>query len=54
MKEEEKMIDMERKDIKMATLYELRLLIDSDKREEFTKQEISQLLDAVAMAKAGV
>lgn len=41
----------ERKDIKMATIYEIRLLIDSEEKEEFSKSEILKLLDTVARAK---
>jgi len=43
--------EKERKDTQMATLYELRLLIDSDERETFTKEDIKHLLDTIARAK---
>lgn len=41
----------ERKDIKMATIYEIRLLIDAEEKEDFNKSEILKLLDTVARAK---
>lgn len=41
----------ERKDIKMATIYEIRLLIDAEEKEDFSKSEILKLLDTVARAK---
>lgn len=46
------MLDMtERKDIRMATIYEIRLLIDADKKEVYSKTEILKLLDTVAREK---
>ena len=45
------MTDKERKDTKMATLYELRLLFTQGEKEEYTKQEIVELLDKIATAK---
>lgn len=43
--------DMERKDIRMATIYEIRLLIDADDKAAYSKTEILKLLDTVAQAK---
>lgn len=34
--------------IKRATIYEIRLLIDSSDKETYTKQEIKALLDQIA------
>ncbi|MCI8296572.1 MAG: hypothetical protein HFG22_11990 [Lachnospiraceae bacterium] len=45
------MIDKERQDTKMATLYELRLIFSTGEKEEYTKDEILEMLDKVAMAK---
>ena len=45
------MTDKERQDTKMATLYELRLIIASGEKNEYTKEEIVELLDKIAMAK---
>ena len=45
------MTDKERKDTKMATLYELRLIFADDEKETFTKEEILQLLDKIAKSK---
>lgn len=48
------MIDMtekERNDVKMATLYELRLLVSQSNKEQYTKEEILQMLDTIALAK---
>lgn len=50
----EVMLDMterEMKSIKMSTLYELRLLLDSDEKETYTKEELLNLLDTIARAK---
>ena len=41
----------ERKDIKMATIYEIRLLIDAEEKQDFTKDEILKLLDTIARTK---
>lgn len=35
----------------MATIYEIRLLVDAEEKQEFTKDEILKLLDTVARAK---
>lgn len=45
------MTEKERMDTKMATLYELRLIITNGEKKEYTADEIVQLLDKIAMAK---
>lgn len=45
------MTDRERKDTKMATLYELRLIFSDDEKTTYTKEEILQLLDKIAKLK---
>lgn len=40
-----------RMDTKMATLYELRLIISNGEKREYTADEIVELLDKIAMAK---
>jgi hypothetical protein len=45
------MNEKERHDTKMATLYELRLTISQSNKDTYTKEEILQMLDTVAMAK---
>ena len=47
----ENMTDKERKDAKMATLYELRLLFSQGEKKEYTTEEIVELLDKIAMTK---
>ena len=47
----EEMTEKERKDTKMATLYELRLLFTQGEKEQYTKDEIVELLDKIATAK---
>ena len=47
----QEMTDKERKDSQMATLYELRLMFTQSEKEQYTKQEIVELLDKIAMAK---
>lgn len=42
------MADKERRDTKMATLYELRLIISEDDKTEYTKEELLLLLDKIA------
>ena len=42
------MTEKERRDAKMATLYELRLLFTQGEKEEYTRQEIVELLDKIA------
>ena len=43
--------ESETKKIEMATLYELRLIIDASEKEDYTKEEILRLIDQVATAK---
>ena len=45
------MTEKGRRDTKMATLYELRLIISSGEKKEYTKEELVELLDKIAMAK---
>ena len=45
------MTETERKDTKMATLFELRLLLLKKKKKEYTLDEILELLDQIADAK---
>ena len=45
------MTEKERQDTKMATLYELRLIITNGEKNEYTKDEIVELLDKTAIAK---
>lgn len=45
------MAEKERKDVKMAIIYELRLLIDDDEKENYSKEELLKLLDGIARAK---
>ncbi|MCM1387332.1 MAG: hypothetical protein NC231_08400 [Bacillus sp. (in: Bacteria)] len=45
------MTEKERKDTMMSTLYEVRLMVDADEKETYTKAEILKLLDTIARAK---
>lgn len=45
------MTEKERKDTKMATLYELRLLFTKGEKDEYTREEIVEILDKIAIAK---
>lgn len=45
------MTESERKDTKMATLYELRLLLKKMKKDNYSLEEILDLLDQIADAK---
>ena len=36
---------------KLATIYQLRLIIDSSDKEQYTKEELLKLLDELAKAK---
>ena len=47
----QEMTEKERKDSQMATLYELRLMFTQSEKEQYTKQEIVELLDKIAIAK---
>ena len=42
------MTESERQDTKMATIYQLRLLISNGDKEEYTKEELLELLDSIA------
>ena len=42
------MTEKERKDTKMATLYELRLIFTQGEKKQYTKEEIVELLDKIA------
>lgn len=43
--------EKERKDTKMATLYELRLLFTQGEKDQYTRKEIVEMLDKIATAK---
>lgn len=45
------MTEKERQDTKMATLYEIRLLFTNGEKQEYSTEEIVELLDEIAMAK---
>lgn len=45
------MTEREMHSIKMSTLYELRLIFTTGEKQEYTKEEIVELLDKIAMAK---
>lgn len=45
------MTEKERKDTMMSTLYEIRLMVDADSKETYTKEDILNLLDTIARAK---
>ena len=45
------MAEKERQDTKMATLYELRLIFSSGEKDTYTKEEIMELLDKIALTK---
>lgn len=45
------MSEKERRDAKLAMLYELRLIFSAGDKKEYTTEEIVQLLDKLAMAK---
>ena len=47
----EEMSEKEMKTVKMSTLYELRLLFAQGDKEQYTREEIVELLDKVATAK---
>ena len=44
--------DRERTDTQLATLYDLRLQIKKSEKEEYTRTEILELLDSVALEKS--
>ncbi|MCI9224242.1 MAG: hypothetical protein HFE91_02100 [Acutalibacter sp.] len=39
--------------LELATIYELRLLFSEGEKEEYTRQEIVELLDKIAISKKG-
>lgn len=43
--------EKERKDTKMATLYELRLLFTQGEKDQYTRKEIVEMLDKIATTK---
>lgn len=45
------MTEKERQDTKMATLYELRLIISTGEKKQYTSEEILELLDKIALGK---
>ena len=45
------MTEKERQDTKMATLYELRLIFTNGEKQNYTTEEIVELLDKIALAK---
>ncbi len=45
------MTEKEMKKIEKATIYELRLTLSEGEKEEYTKQELLELLDKIAIAK---
>lgn len=48
---EDHVTDKERIDTQMATLYCLRLQVTKSEKETYTKEEILELLDTIAMEK---
>ena len=45
------MLEQERRIVKLAVLYDLRLIIKRMEKENYTKKEILDLLDTIAAAK---
>ena len=45
------MNERERKDTMMSTLCEIRLMVDADEKDTYTKEEILKPLDTIARAK---
>ena len=43
--------EKERKDTQKALLYDLRLIFNTGEKNDYTKQEIVELLDKIALAK---
>jgi hypothetical protein len=43
--------EKEMKKIELATVYELRLLLTSDEKKQYTKEELLQILDQYARDK---
>lgn len=49
--EEYEMTEKEMRKIELATIYELRLIIASGEKDDYTKTELLELLDQLALAK---
>lgn len=47
----EDMTEKEMQSVKMSTLYELRLIFTTGDKKEYTKEEIVELLDKIAISK---
>ena len=47
----DEMTEKEIKKIEMSTIYELRLIFAQGEKTEYTKDEITELLDKIATAK---
>jgi len=45
------MTEQERRDTRQALLYDLRLIFMNGEKENYSKQEIVELLDKIALAK---
>ncbi len=45
------MTEQERRDTRQALLYDLRLIFTNGEKENYSKQEIVEMLDKIAMAK---
>jgi len=43
--------EKERKDTQLATLYELRLIFSGGEKDQYSREEIVELLDKIALAK---
>ena len=43
--------EKERKDTQMATIYELRLIFSGGEKDQYSREEIVELLDKIALAK---
>jgi hypothetical protein len=46
----DEMTEKEMDTVKKATIYELRLLITQGNKKEYTKEELVELLDKIALA----
>ncbi len=47
----EDMTEKEMQTVRKATLYDLRLIFTNGEKKEYTKEEIVELLDKIAMTK---
>lgn len=43
--------EKERKDTQMAMIYELRLIFSGGEKDQYSREEIVELLDKIALAK---